>query len=148
MSMRRRGLFEACSLLRLLVVGQADQACQLQCAVDGGGADGHDVTVDHHVCEAAITFERMVEMKGDDRLAFPVLKPEISRDRGVVMVGLAVAFAPLVETLARDADPASEARDRHAGSLRIVANEADNLVTNMGLDPDAHQSSPTFFLLR
>ena len=71
----------------------------------------------------------MLEIEGDDGLSLPILRPEVARDRAVVMIVLAIASPPLVEPLSVDADPFDQTRGGQAGPLRVAANRIDDLVT-------------------
>ena len=64
-------------------------------------------------------------MEGDDGPLLPVLEPEVSRDQGVVTVGLAAAAPPVVELVAADADQGDQARKGQAGQGRVAFDEID-----------------------
>ncbi len=87
-------------------------------AVDGGGAAGGDIGVEHHEGESAIAFERVGAGKGVDAFLFVVAEPVVAGDEGVVLVDLAEAFLPVVEFAGGDAGPGKEAT---SGNVRLVA---------------------------
>lgn len=76
---------------------------------DGGGADGDDALIDHHESEPPVSLMRVSFLEVEDGLFLPGLEPEVARGLGVVLVGHAVAFAPVVELALGDAEPADEA---------------------------------------
>ena len=45
----------------------------LEYPVSGGWTDGHNVVVEHHERQTSITFQGMLVVVGNDRLAFPGL---------------------------------------------------------------------------
>src|SRR5271166_3556076 len=71
--MRPQGLLEALSLLGRLAASGRQLARRPEHAVDAGGADGHDVGVEHHVGQPPISFQGVEGMKGDDRGLLPIL---------------------------------------------------------------------------
>ena len=82
--MRPHWLLEALSLLGGLPASGCQLAGRLEHAIDAGGADGHDVGVEHHVGQAPISFQGVEVMEGDDRVLLPILEPEIAGDVTVV----------------------------------------------------------------
>ena len=111
-----------------------------------GTTDRHDVVVEHHEGQAAITIEWMGIVVVEDGLLFPVLEPSIAWNLAVVLVGLAVACFPIVK-LAR-AEPQS-AQQAFGGQFRAnypVAHVIDDFVANVVRNPAALSSPPLAFL--
>jgi hypothetical protein len=77
-----------------------------QNTINAAGADRHDVVVEHHEGQAAITIEWMGVVVVEDGLLFPVLKPPIARHLAVVLVGLAIAPLPIVKLARAEPQPA------------------------------------------
>ena len=144
----RERLLEARALLRRLAVPLRQQSRLPQHAVDAGRAHGHDVGVEHHERQPPVAFQRVLQMEVDDGLLLPILQPEVAGNPAVVLVGLAVAFPPVVELAGGDAEPADEPPDADLGLLRPAPDEIDDLVPRVVRNPDPGQSSPSFFLAR
>ena len=70
--------------------------------------------VEHHECEPPVTFQRVIVIKSDDGLPFPVFQPEITRDGSVMLIGFAVPVDPGVKLALADRQPADEPLDRDA----------------------------------
>ena len=135
MLMRFRRLLETRAFLRLLAIPLAQQARSMQNSPHARGADGRDVGVQHHVAQAAVSFQRMLQVKVDDGLFLPGFEPVIARDPTVVFVDRAVAFPPGVEFAGRDAEPRDKTPDPDLGLERPTPNEIDDLVADIGLGP-------------
>jgi len=103
--------------------------------VDGGGADGDDVLVDHHEGEATVAVERVLLMKIEDGLLLFGGEPVIAGDAPVVLVGLPVALFPRVELPAMDADPRDEAAYGDLCPLGPLRGEVDDGVADVGGSP-------------
>jgi hypothetical protein len=58
----------------------------LQYPPNAGGADGHDVSVQHNEGQSPIAFQEMFQVEADDGLLLPRRKPEITRNPTVVFV--------------------------------------------------------------
>jgi hypothetical protein len=77
--------------------------------------------IDDHEREPPIALEWEPLVKFDDRTLLLVEQPVIARDERVVLVGFAVALAPLEELAAGDPEPRDEAVD---GDLGLVVEDA------------------------
>src|SRR5512135_151075 len=64
--MRPRGLLETPPLLRGLPPAGRELAGGLEDAIDAGGADGHDVGVQHHVRQPSVSLPGVAVMEGHD----------------------------------------------------------------------------------
>ena len=87
-------------------------------AVDAGGADGDDVGVEHHEGEPPVAFQGMPGVEVEDGRLLPVLEPPIAGDQRVVLVGQAVAVAPVVELAGGDPEPGDEPSRRGSRCAR------------------------------
>jgi len=111
-------------------------------------ADRYDTGVEHHVRQAAVAVERVVEMKLDDGLLLPVLQPVIPRDPSVVLIGLAVSLCPTAERRGGEPDPREDLRLRDLGFRRPAVDVIDDAVASVVGKPAAIQGSPTGFFSR
>lgn len=84
-------------------------------------------------------------MEGNDRIAFPVFEPEVSRNLPVVLVGLAIPARPLIELGPSDSQPTGEGLGWDLRLLDPIVNEIDDLISNAMGNPAACQSSPSSF---
>jgi hypothetical protein len=66
-------------------------------AIDAQGADCHDVSIEHHVGQPPVSLRGVESVEGNDRGLLLVLQPEITRDRGIVLVWTAHPMAPTIE---------------------------------------------------
>jgi hypothetical protein len=64
--------------------------------------------VKHHKGEAAVTIKRMLVMKVNNRLLFPVLKPVVARNPAIMRIGPAIMFQPTVKFTVKNANPRNE----------------------------------------
>jgi len=117
----------------------------LEDKVDAGGADGHDVDVQHHVRRTSIALQGIEVVEVDDLLLLPILQPEIAGDATVVPVGCPQPLAPTVELAARHAQPVRQPSDRQFGALRPVGDELDDGIAGGLGNPGSVQSSPRSF---
>lgn len=85
-------------------------------------------------------------MEGDDGLLLLVGEPVVPWDGRVVLVGLAVALAPIEELAASDAEPGDEALGGELGLFGPDANEIDDIVADVMGSPAVGQGSPRSFL--
>jgi hypothetical protein len=83
--------------------------------VDARRADGDDVGVEHHEREPPVAFERILGVVVKDRLFLPGFQPPVAGDLAVVLVGNAIALAPLVELALGDAQPGDDLLGRDLG---------------------------------
>ena len=73
----------------------------------------------------------------------------IARDEGVVLVGFAVAFAPVVKLGAGNAHPAHDLEWAEAGTWSApLGNKVDHLVASVMGCPNILQGSPRLFFRR
>ena len=135
-------LLEAGALQRWLAIPTREQAGAVQHAVNTGGADRHHIGVKHHISQASITLQRMVEMELDDRLLLSLLQPMIAGNPAVMLVDLAVPFSPFVIRPLRYAHPTENLFGGDFASVRPVAHVVDHLVADFMGNPNSVQSSP------
>lgn len=83
-------------------------------------------------------------MEGNDGLILLVGEPVVPGHGGVVLVGLAVALAPVEELAASDAEPGDEALSSELG-LGPGPNEVDDGVARVVGNPAVCQGSPSSF---
>ena len=114
-------------------------------AVDAGRADGDDVGIEHHECEPAVAFQRMPGVEIKDCFLLPVFQPPIAGDQRVVLVGQAVAGAPVVELAGGDSQPRDEPLDGDLGALGPPGDVIDDRVADVVGNPCLGQSSPNSF---
>ena len=84
-----------------------------------------------------------VEVK--DRLLLPSFEPPIAGDERVVLVGQAVAGAPVVELARGDSQPGDELLDGELGPPGPAGDVIDDGVADVMGNPGAGQSSPISF---
>src|SRR5687767_5082135 len=89
--------------------GSPARSCQaaggLEHSIDTRRAHGHDVGIEHHVRQPAITFVGPLLMKIENGLPLVRFEPMVSRNESVVLVDMAEAFLPVMKLARRDADP-------------------------------------------
>jgi hypothetical protein len=78
----------------------------------------------------------------EDGLFLVVFEPVVTRNPGVVFVGLAVAVLPGVPLGGGQAQPQQETQDGDAGLAGPAVDEIDDLVAGIMGNPEAVQSSP------
>ena len=144
-AMRGIGLVKALPLAGGFRIVTLEQARPLEDAVYAGGADRHDVRVEHHVGQPAVAFQRMLPVELDDRPLLPAFQPVIARNPAVVLVRLAVALFPTVKRALLDADPADEPLGRDLRPLAPSVDVVDDLIACFVGNPDSLQSSPSSF---
>ena len=108
---RCQRLDKAGSFLGGAPVPDAQQPGPGQHPIDAGGADGHDVGVQHHEGQAAVAFQRVFLVEVNDGSFLPLLQPVVARNPAVVFVGLAVAALPVEEFAARQAGSAPPSKE-------------------------------------
>ena len=146
--MRPQGLLEALPLAGWSPPSRSQFAGRLEHAVDTGGADGHDIGVEHHVRQPPIALLGIEVVEGDDGRLLPILQPEVAGDATVVLVGCPQPPAPAVELTAGQSQPSQEPPDRQLSAPRPAGDELDDRIPDGLGNPDAVQSSPsTFFSL-
>src|SRR4051794_659056 len=140
-----RRLLEALALLGGLSASTRELAGRLEHAVDAGRAHGHDIGVEHHVRQPPIAFQGITLVEGDDRRLFPILEPEVARDRSIVLVGCPQALTPAAELAGGNAQPSHQPSDRKAGAAAPMPNELNDGITRVLGNPQSVQSSPSSF---
>ena len=86
------------------------------------------VGVEHHERQPPVALQRMLAIKVENGLLFPLLEPEIPENPTVVLVDAAVASAPGIELAGRDAEPLDETPGMDPGLLGPAPHEIDDLV--------------------
>src|SRR3954451_14752849 len=81
----------------------------------------------------------------EDGLLLPLFEPPIARDRRVVLVGQAVAGAPVVELAGGDSQPGDEPPDGDLGAPGPVRDVIDDGIADVVGNPGGGQSSPRSF---
>src|SRR5215208_16201 len=140
-----QGLDEASPLLRGLGVPAVEDAGGGEDTVDARRAGGDDLLVEHHEGQPAVSLEREPVVEVEDGLLLVRQEPVVAWDQGIVLVGLAVALAPVEELAAADADPGDEPVGGNLGLRRPVANEVDDVVARVMGNPATRQGSPRSF---
>ena len=115
----------------------SDPTTFLQNSIGGGGADGHNISIEHHEGEPAVALQRILVVKVDDRLLFPGLQPEITENVAVVLVLFPVAFLPGGVFTRRDAQPEKKDPGSDAYDCRPFGDEVDHFVTLIMGNPAA-----------
>ena len=75
-------------------------------------------------------------MEIHDRLLLPLLQPKISGNPTVMLVGFAVALAPLVKLAATNSQPFDEPSDADLRAIRPAPDEIYDLVPRIMRNPD------------
>jgi hypothetical protein len=76
-------------------------------------------------------------VEADDRRLLPLLEPVVAGNLAVVLVGPAVALAPLVELARSDPEPQNEEAECDPGLLAPLQDEVDEGVAGIVRDPSA-----------
>src|SRR5215469_12403168 len=143
--MRCHRLLKARALLRRLAVPLGQKSCLPQHAPYAGRTHRHDICVEHHERQPAVTLHRVLQMKADDGLLLPILQPEVAGNPAVVLVHLPVAFPPVVELASGDVEPPNEPPRADLGLLRPAPDEIHDLIPRIVRNPGSGQSSPMSF---
>src|SRR5271165_3318908 len=122
-----------------------DQSGLAEHAVDAGRADRDNISIEHHEGKPTVAFQGIPGVEVEDGCFLPVLQPPITRDPRVMLVGQAMACAPIVELTRGDSQPCDEPLDRNLGAAGPLANVIDDRIANVVEDPGAGQSSPSSF---
>ena len=117
----------------------------LENAVNTGGADRHDVVVEHHEGQSAVSFERIAVVELEDGLSLPSFQPVIPGDLAVVLIGLAIPVFPSVEFAGGQIEPSQNGLGRSFSPIGPVADVIDHLVASVMGNPTSVQSSPRSF---
>src|ERR1019366_7604356 len=110
-----------------------------------GRAHCHHVLIQHHERQPPVAFQRILQMKIDDRLLLPLLQPKVPGNPTVVLVHLAVSIAPVVELAGPDVEPHEEAPGADPGLVGPAPDEIHDLIPHIVRHPDSGQSSPRLF---
>lgn len=145
MLMSPQGLRKPRALSRRAFLPPIESSSLRQDAIDGRGADGDDVLVEHHERQASISFEWILRVKLEDRIFFFLGEPEVARYIRVMLVCLAIPFLPIVKLTFGNPDPAHEFFAWKFGFLGPNADEIDNFITRIVRNPLAAQSPPNSF---
>ena len=134
---RQERLNESGSLLAWVLVPLIQQACLRKNAPGARGAYRNDVPIQHHEREPPVAFQRVIVIETDDGLAFPFFQPEIARNGGIVLIGLAVPVDPRVELALADGKPVHEPLHRDIGPSGPGPGEINDGVSRIMGNPDA-----------
>jgi hypothetical protein len=134
---RQKRLDEACSLFTDFLVPLIQKPGLRKNAPGAGGAYGNDILIEHHEREPPVAFQRVIVIKSDDGLPFPVLQPEIAGDGGIMLVGFAVPVDPSVKLALAYRQPADELLDRDTGLPVPCPGKVNNGVSRIMGNPDA-----------
>jgi hypothetical protein len=122
-----------------------DQSGIVEHALDAGRADRDNISIEHHEGKPTVAFQGMPGVEVEDGFFLPVLQPPIAGDQRVVLVGQAVAGAPIVDLARGDSQPCDEPLDGNLDAAGPLANVIDYRIANVVRDPGAGQSSPRSF---
>ena len=125
--MSHERLLKSGTLFRSLIV-PFEQSGVTEDPIDGGCTAGDHIGINHHVRQASIACERMIEMELQDGLLFPLVKPMITRNPAVVLEGSTVVFRPAAIRRRPDSDPLLNLSDSDFRFLRPLADVIDHLI--------------------
>ena len=111
------------------------EASLLEYPVDAGGADGDDITVEHHEGQPAIAFQGMVLGEVNDGLFLGVGQPPVPWNPTVVLIDFAEALPPVVELAFTDAEPGHELFGRDLGPFGPAADVLDDGIAGIMGNP-------------
>src|SRR5262249_40384406 len=118
-----------------------EQPGLLQYPPNAGGANGHDIRVDHHERQSPIAFQGMFPVEVDDGPLLPRREPEISGNPAVVFIDAPVALSPVVEL----AGPYTQPVVPISVFFRPAPDEIYHQVPHIVRHPHFGQSSPRLF---
>ena len=145
---RTEWLLEAGSLEGRFSVMSLHQPGVAKHSVDARRTGGHHIGVEHHEGKTTVTFKRILVVKLDDGLLFPVFEPPVAGNPAIMLVDLAIALPPIIELALAQADPLNELLGRDLRPVRPIANVVDDSIASVVGNPGSGQSSPsTFFSL-
>ncbi len=124
----REGLHEAGPFLRGSRPLAVEPTRELQHAVDAGGADGHDVVVEHHEGESPVAFQGMAVVILHDGGLLPVFEPVVAGKLAVVLIHFSVALLPRVELARGQFQPGEKRSGGCFSALGPVADVVHHLV--------------------
>src|SRR6266478_7565084 len=140
-----RWLLETSTLARRLTLPSREQPGLLEYAPNAGGADRHDVSVQHHKRQSPIAFQRMFSVEADDRLLLPRRQPKIAGNPTVVFIDASVALSPVVELAGAHAQPVDESSGADLRLFRPAPDKIHHQVPHIVRHPHLDQSSPRLF---
>src|SRR5207342_2719797 len=109
---------------------------------DGSGTNGHDVGIEHHKGQAAVTLQRKLCLEVQDGLTFPRFQPEVAGDPGVVLVDSAIAFLPGVKLAGSYLQPTNKVAGADLGPFRPAPNKVDHMIARVRGHPALAKGSP------
>ena len=135
--MRLYRLLEPRPLLGRLSPTGCEFASRLEHAIDAGGAHGHDVSVEHHVGQPTVSFQRVKALEGDDR---GLLQSSNQKSRGMTaLCWLAVPSRRLQRLNLLRAMPSHATKSTTEGAVRL-AQRRMNWTTELRVDWGTHVS--------
>src|ERR1019366_9179244 len=141
-------LFEASPFLRRLALPFAQQSRLPQHPPHAGRAHRHDVLIQHHEGQPPLTFQRILQMKIDDRVLLPLLQPKVPGNPSVVLIGLSVSLPPVVELAGLDAEPLDEPPGADPGLLGPAPDKIHDLIPHVVRTQTPVRVPQDFFLAR
>jgi hypothetical protein len=96
------------SLERRFDVIPLHQSGVVEHSLDAQGASRHNIGVEHHEGETPVPFKRILAVRLDDGLLFPVFEPPVAGNPIIMLVHLAIALPPVIELALAQADPLNE----------------------------------------
>lgn len=129
--MRFEGLHKACTFFGCFTVPAAEQFSSTQDTINATGADGNNISIEHHEGQSAIAFQRMLEIEIDNGLLLPIFQPEVAGNQSVVFIDLAISALPVVILTGRNTQPSDKMRHCDAGAFGPAFNEIDHGIANI-----------------
>ena len=111
-------------------------------------ASRRHVLVQHHERQPPVALQGMALGEGGDGLVLGGLQPVVAGDHAMVLVGPAVACAPVAELARRQPDPSEDSIQGNLGRGRPVPGGVHPLAADVMGDPTGLQVSPSPFLRR
>ncbi len=146
MLMRTLRLFETLPPTGAFPFPASQQSRFLEHPIDRARTDRHNVPVEHHEGEPAVSLCSVLPIETHNGLPLPGLEPGVPRDPAVVQVDFPVAALPIVELARCQPKPADKPHRGNGRLFRPVAHEIHNGITNIMGDPAGIQVSPRLFL--
>jgi hypothetical protein len=134
---RQKRLDKACALFADFLVPLIQKPGLRKNTPGAGRAYSNDILVQHHEREPPVAFQRVIVIKSDDGLPFPVFQPEIPRNGGIMLIGFAVPIDPCMKFALADRKPADEPLDRNAGFIVPGPGKVNYGVSGIMGNPDA-----------
>jgi len=145
MLVRMWWLLETAPLARRLTLPTGEQSGLPEYPPNAGGANGHNIAVQHHERQSSMAFQGMFSVEVDDGLPFPRCEPEITGNPTVVLIDAPVALSLVVKLAGSHAQPVDESSDADLRFFRPAADEIHHQVPHIVRHPHFGQSSPRFF---